>query len=110
MKQYEEKQALGRKLTVPIFTYSLPYRYNLIYLEKIQNLAREKGVRVVFLYLPFWKGPAQPIHSSMLTPAGRILHPVDILADPSIWQNEEHLNVFGARRISEWVAKELAHD
>lgn len=104
---FESKQALGRRLTVPFLHHSLPYRYNMIYLERLLDLAREKGVEIIFYYMPFFTGPRAPADQTMLSAYGPIVSPREVLDDPSSWQNEDHLNVFGARRASRWMGEQL---
>lgn len=104
---FESKQKSGRKVTIPLLRHRLFYRYNLRYLEDLLNLAERKGVNIVFLYLPFLRGPAAPVDFELLKDYGPLLTPRDILDDVSSWQNEGHFNVFGARRLSRWVGEEL---
>ncbi len=108
-EQFNQKQALGQRLTFPVFSpYSLLYRYNFVYLEKIIKLAQAKNVRILFLYLPFFHGPEKPIHEAFLESHGTFLNPQKGLLDARNWQNAEHLNVYGARWLSDWMGHALA--
>jgi len=100
------KQDIERRLTFPGMRYSLTSRYNMIYLERLLELAKSKGSRIVFLYLPYFHGPEWPDKAAMFERYGPILAPREILADPGLWQNEDHLNVFGARLLSRWIAEQ----
>jgi hypothetical protein len=104
---FDAKQALGRKLRVPFVRHSLPYRYNLLYLEKLLDLARRSGVEIVFYYMPYFSGPKQPADRELVASYGPILTPQALLEDPSLWQNEDHFNVYGARKASRWIAEAL---
>ena len=104
---HEGKQALGRKLTAPVFRHRPLYRYNLLYLEKLLQLARDKGVTVEFVYLPFFHGPASVADSALIAPWGRVLDPAPHLMEAGLWQNVDHLNVHGARRVSAWLGEHL---
>jgi len=105
---FESKQSLGRRLNLPGLRHSLPYRYNLLYLERLLALAQEKGVEIVFYFVPFFTGPKAPADQAVLSGYGPILSPQAVLNDPGSWQNEDHLNVFGARDASRWMGRKLA--
>lgn len=103
----ESKQKLGRMIELPFFRHRLLYRYNLLYLEDLLDLAQRNGIDVVFLYLPFFRGPALPVDIELIKSYGPVLTPRSILDDASSWQNEDHFNVYGARRLSRWIGEQL---
>jgi hypothetical protein len=105
---FERKQSLARKLTVPTQRYSLLERYNQFYLEEMLTLASRQGVGITFLYLPFFRGPENPKDYQFLASRGPILSPTEVLADPSSWQNVDHLNFPGANSLSDWVGNALS--
>lgn len=107
-KEFVTKQSLASKLTVSHHHYGLLQRYNYYYLESLLDLARAKGIEVVYLYLPFFHGPEQPTTADFLRPYGPILEPKEILDDPRAWQNASHLNYAGATRLSVWVGEVFA--
>lgn len=108
MKSFKVKQSYSNMLLVPGQSYGLLQRYNYHYLEAMLELAKARGVEIVFLYLPFFHAPEQPIAADYLSHFGRILKPITLLDDPGIWQNASHLNRAGAARLSVWVADALA--
>jgi hypothetical protein len=105
----ESKEALAHRLALPSGC-SLLKRYNRFYLEKLLALAREKNVHVTFLYLPFFHGPAEPLEARYYRAYGDTVTPRETLADASVWLNPDHLNVFGARRVSQWIGATLPLD
>ena len=107
LQDFESKQALGKKLAPPFMRHRLLYRYNLLYLEDLLQLAKSNGVQIVFLYLPFLNGPEAPVDRELVLDYGPIFTPRDVIDEASFWQNEDHLNVHGARRVSRWIGERL---
>ena len=103
------KLSVAEKFTLPNQRHSLLKRYNYFYLEGLLDLARAKGIEIVFLYLPFFHGPEQPDSADLFRAYGSILRPIEILDDPGSWQNADHFNFSGASRLSAWVGQVLAH-
>ncbi len=94
--------ARPRPVSVPAFPK--------FWLEKATRLARENGVRLVFLYLPQFgtppPDPADPYFQGF--PAEVLFPPHSIFSDPANWSDEAHLNDRGARAVSVWLAGRLA--
>jgi hypothetical protein len=106
-RAFESKQALAQKFKWPAGQPSLLVRYTNFYLYGLLELAKSRNVEIVFLYLPYFHGPVQPVDASALSSYGTILTPQEILDDPASWQNEDHLNAAGARRLSKWMGEKL---
>lgn len=102
-----DKLSFAEKFTLPNQKHSLLKRYNYFYLKNLLDLARAKDVEIVFLYLPFFHGPEQPEAANFALNYGSILSPTEILGDPRVWQNADHLNFGGANRLSVWVGQQL---
>jgi hypothetical protein len=107
MKSFKNKQSLADRFSLPNQSYGLLQRYKYLCLEALLKRAKSRGVEVVFLYLPFFRSPKQPIAAEHLSQYGKMPSPADLLSDPSVWQNASHLNHVGATRLSAWVAKGL---
>ncbi len=103
-----EDQALARRLAVLPFRHNLLYRYNWRYLDAIIALARDHRVKLVFLYLPSFRGPDAPAELADLVPSGPVLAPRQALEDVSLWQNVGHFNAAGAEQVSRWLGRRLA--
>jgi hypothetical protein len=89
----------------------LELRYNEILLRRILEATREAGARVIFLYIPPVGMTEPPFQQEMLRRYGEIWSlPADIVADHRLWLNPTHPNLFGARRISDWLADRLAEE
>ena len=101
-----EKEQLARRWRLPGGCSVLKH-YNRFYLDGLLNLARERGVHVTFLYLPFFRGPEQPLEAAWYAPFGPTLKPQAVLDDATSWLNVDHLNVVGARRTSQWLGENL---
>jgi hypothetical protein len=106
-KSHLEKRALAARTTFAQQRHSVLQRYSYYYLEALLDLAKTRGVEVSFLYLPFYKGPRQPVANDFFRSRGTIFTPAAILDDPGAWQNEDHLNFDGANRLSDWIGKAL---
>ena len=102
-----DKERLAQRLRLPDGCSVLKH-YNRFYLDGLLNLARERGVHVTFLYLPFFHGPEHPLEAALYAPYGPTLKPQGVLDDATSWLNVDHLNVAGARRASQWLGENLA--
>lgn len=76
------------------------------WLEKTAELARQHGIRLVFLYLPQFGTPppdaAEPYFQSF--PGEVFFPPQTIFSTPANWSDESHLNDRGASELSKWLA------
>ena len=88
---------------------ALEYRYPRYYLDRILSLARARGVEVKFLYLPTYAyGQGQPRDPSLYAGQGGMLTAGDLLADPALWYDLDHLNLQGASLLSARLGAMLA--
>jgi hypothetical protein len=89
----------------------LELRYNEVLLRRTLDAMRADGARVIFLYIPPVGMTEPPFQQEMLRRYGEIWNlPADIVADHRLWLNPTHPNLFGARRISDWLAGRLAEE
>lgn len=80
------------------YEYAVPNRY----VKEILDLAKAKGVRVVFLYLPGYGKPDKPYDMRLYEGRGDMVFPAnDLIGDNSLWIDGDHLNVVGAQRLSQ---------
>ena len=86
------------------YEYAVPDTY----VDDILALARRKGVRVVFLYLPGFGKPAAPADDRLYRGKGPMLEANDVLAHPEFWHDPDHLNMQGAARFTARLAEELS--
>lgn len=84
-------------------------RFPRIYLEKMVDLARQKGVKIAFLYLPaFGAATGEPANLYWYAQRGRLwIPPRAILNDPANWLDHAHLNDRGAALVAGWLALQL---
>jgi hypothetical protein len=78
----------------------LEYRFPAYYVDRILDLAEEKGVPVKFLYLPAYGQPSLPYDTRLYRGRGDIITANDILAKPENWTEFDHLNLYGAAELS----------
>jgi len=87
------------------FEYAVPNRY----VREILDLAKAKGVRVVFLYLPGYGKPQRPYDVRLYDGHGDMIFPAaDLIRDDSLWLDADHLNIEGAHRLSTRLPAMLA--
>lgn len=86
---------------------NLLYRYNDYYLNKIIGLAKQHGVELIFLYLPYLDAPHAPERTAWMAGKGPMLVPSGVIHEAALWQNADHLNHDGAQILSRWTADQL---
>lgn len=79
------------------------------YLRKISQICKENQIALCFLYLPSYGNQNKvPEALSLYEELGIILIPPDTIFDnPLNWHDENHLNINGARLLSQWLADQL---
>ncbi len=86
-----------------------PYEYAVpdYYVTSLLDLAEEKGVDVVFLYLPTYGMPPRPVDDHLYRGRGDWVFANDLLKRPEYWFDGEHLNARGAAEFTRRVASEF---
>jgi hypothetical protein len=84
--------------------------YGLSAVEQMVGLAKEKGVKVAFLYLPVYEhaliDPANDLENFVkLGPVIKL--PARIGRDPSLWFDDSHLNRTGAMMLTTAIAPDI---
>ncbi len=99
------------KLRLPAALQPLEYRANLVYLEKLLNLAREHTVAIRFLYMPAYHGAPTPVFAGFYdTFAPPWDMPREIVDRNELWMDVGHLNYAGATAFSAWLGVKIAKD
>jgi len=88
--------------------HDMEYAVPTYYLGRILELAREKGVEVVFLYLPGYGKPARPADDRLYRGAGATIFPDEVLARREYWTDVNHLNLHGAAHLTRLLAERWA--
>lgn len=101
---FVQKQALARRTDLAVFSENPLYRVNNMYLKMLLEMAERRSVKVVFMYLPQLDAKLAPHRGAWFAQRGEILVPADVIANPGLWQNADHLNVYGANALSAWLA------
>ncbi len=109
--QAEARSNAGRKNLHMLGARFDKYEYVVpnTYVRDILDLAQRRGVRVVFLYLPGYGQPAQPV-DMRLYDGRKMLFANDILAHTDYWYDVHHLNAVGAAALSRRVGQLMAAD
>jgi hypothetical protein len=79
------------------------------WMSKINTLANNNGVKIIFLFIPPYGSPEKtPIEMDTYLPYGEVwMAPDSIFANKKNWYDHEHLNIDGAHSLSTWVANKL---
>jgi hypothetical protein len=99
------------RLKLPAPLQWLEYRANLLYLEELLNLARERKVEIRFLYMPAYHGAPTPAFAGFydkFAPTWRM--PREIVDSHELWLDVGHLNYAGATALSMWLGAKIAKD
>lgn len=104
---FEQKQKLAKKFDIGFLGENILYRYNNTYLRKIIELAQSHSVNLIFLYLPYLDAPVMPAEYNRLRTFGTVIAFDDVLNNPKLWQNADHLNYYGAQALSTVIAPKI---
>ncbi len=77
------------------------------YVKDILDLARRRGVKVVFLYLPAFGQPPRPVDMRLYA-GHEFLTANDIMSRTDYWYDVQHLNAPGAAALSQRLGQQLA--
>lgn len=77
------------------------------YIRRIAALAEAHGVKLAFLYLPFYGGFDHPLEKAWLEQYGPVLEATFLKDDPMNYNDVAHVSQRGADRITAWLAGEL---
>lgn len=77
-------------------------------IDRIKKLADKNGCDLYFLYLPGFGSIPQPEENEFYKSRGTLLiPPAEILNNPHYYKDELHMNDYGAKALSKWLAGEL---
>ncbi len=85
---------------------SIEFALSKKYLEAINELAKEKKAKLMFLYIPFYGSRySNSKDLKFYQQYGNVIIPPDsIINDSSNWANVSHLNEKGAKKLSKYLA------
>jgi hypothetical protein len=105
LQRTHEAQLIASKLHLPTSLAWLEPRANLYYVAQIAELARRRGVALRLLYLPSYRGAAQPAQLAVYEKLGPVWYPPELLSDRALWFDVNHLNHDGALALASWLAR-----
>jgi hypothetical protein len=101
--------AAAAKLRLPGALQKLEYRANVIYLKKILDLARQKNIEIMFLYLPQYHDEKAPLYAELYDGYGPTCPmPGEIRNHHELWKDVDHLNSAGAVVLSRFLGSKVA--
>jgi hypothetical protein len=105
----KEQESLITPALLPPSMNDLEFRIPRYYMNRILDLARAHNTSVVFLYTPRYGGPQQPAPYQRYANRAELVNPWALLQEYSLWDDDTHLNWEGAKRMTDFVAQELAN-
>ena len=98
-------------LTLPVLPASLSwveFGMTRSYIRQLAALAKAEGAKLVFLYLPFYKGYQRPFEQQWLEQYAPVLSADFLLSDPANYNDVAHASRQGTALLTNWLADELA--
>jgi hypothetical protein len=114
MERIKQKRQANMRQEVPDGILGLKYRAEVrpakAYFEAMAEVCRANGAQVIFLYLPVYGVPAKvPQEAAFFESMGPVWVPPDsIFGDPRLHFDHSHLNMRGARKLTDWLVGKLA--
>lgn len=97
------------KVRLPAPLQKLEYRANVIYLERLLDLARQKNIEIIFMYLPMYHDAKLPLFADVYDKYGATWWvPGEIRDHHELWRDVNHLNFDGAAALSTFIGAKLA--
>lgn len=97
------------KVRLPGRLQQLEYRANVIYLERLLDLARQKNIEIIFMYLPMYHDAKPPLFANVYDKYGATWWvPREIRDHHELWRDVNHLNFAGASAISTFIGTKIA--
>lgn len=75
--------------------------------KRILKLAKAKGTKVIFLYLPFYKGFETPVEADWFAANGTYLDAGFMREDTADYADSGHMTRAGGQKLTAWLATEL---
>jgi hypothetical protein len=76
------------------------------YLQNIRNICRNQGIRLVVYYSPFYKRKLKAKGSSSTPANERFLNYADLLQDPALFYDRQHVNARGRAAVTAQLVKD----
>ena len=105
------RSAQDHAITPPLLPASLSdleFRVSRYYTDRVLDLARSHGTGVVFLYTPRYGSARLPPAYARYADRVALINPWSSLQEYSLWSDDTHLNWYGAKRMTDFVAQALA--
>lgn len=78
-----------------------------VYVRRMAEAARARGISVVFLFLPYFGGPNTIQERALYERYGPILDASFLATHPEWYSDVAHLNPLGAEALTDWLAPRL---
>ncbi len=111
LRKHKESQVnrYSKKMWDPMSNIKLKYPKK--YIQKIVDLAKNKNIKLIFLYLPSYGSTLKlPLEYDFYTEFGEVwIPPNTILINSEHWVDGEHLNYTGSTKLAKWLTEEIAN-
>ena len=110
-EELERESALRkRQMKLPILPKGLSFvefGVSQHYIKELRSLSQQYGFKIVFLFLPFYKGLEQPVDLDFLEQFAPVWRPTFIMHNPDYYLDAAHLNEEAAGEVSVWIADRI---
>lgn len=105
-----ESRRRQRQITAPILPSHLSwieFGVSQTYVKRLASMTAERGISLVFLYLPFYEGYDAPVDADYFTQFGELWNANYLKSDAENFGDAAHLSFVGQRKISPWLADKV---
>lgn len=108
LKRQQENKLKNYKYTTG-FARWFYNKYSFNYIKEMVKMAKDRGIKVVFLYTPEIASVSLPEELEFYKQFGDVLIPPDeIYQNPQYWKDVKHMNDHGAYAMAGWLSRSLA--
>lgn len=101
----------GRQVHLPGFLADTEFAAERVYVRRMKALADAHDVKLMFIYMPFFKGTTEVLDLDFYGKLGTVLvPPADVTGVASNFMDPIHLNDTGSKLLSTWLAGQLGPD
>jgi hypothetical protein len=100
-----------RSLTPPLLPADLAdleFGDERFYIKRIAALAKARGVKLAFLYIPYFGGPASPLEETFYSKYGPLFKANFVNDQDRLFLDYTHLNRAGSLLVSDWLSDLVA--
>lgn len=101
-------EAGTRPPILPAWGADLEFGDDRYYVRRMVAAAQKKGVKVAFLFLPYYTGPTTIQEEPLYRQYGPVWNAGFLASHPELYSDYAHLTASGANTLSDWLAPRIA--